>query len=83
MPLHYVILFSSGEPGWHWSLELRNSNGIRQKIRLPQRAFYHYRLHPRRVETALLFQSQRLFQQYLVDAWATCDQNKLSWLRSY
>ena len=26
--------------------------------------------------------SQRLFQQFVVDAWAVCDQNKLGWLRS-
>ena len=26
--------------------------------------------------------SQRLFQQFVVDAWAACDQNKLSWLRN-
>ena len=31
----------------------------------------------------ILFHCQRLFQQYLVDAWAACDQNKLSWLRSH
>ena len=83
MPLHYILLFPRGEPGWHWGLELRNPDGIRQKIRLPQRAFYCYRLHTRRDETPLLFQCQRLFQQYLVDAWAACDQNKLSRLRSH
>jgi len=26
--------------------------------------------------------SQRLFQQFGVDAWAACDQNKLNWLRT-
>jgi hypothetical protein len=83
MPLHYVLLFPRGELGWHWSLELEDSDGARQKTRMPQRAFYRYRLHVRANETTLLFQCQRLFQQYLVDAWASCDQNKLDWLRSH
>jgi len=83
MPLHYVLLFPRGELGWHWGLELRNPDGNRQKTRMPQRSFYRYRLHTRANETDLLFRCQRLFQQYLVDAWAACDQNKLSWLRSH
>ena len=31
----------------------------------------------------LLFYGKRLFQQYLVDAWAACDQNKCDWIRSH
>jgi len=27
MPLHYVLLFPHGELGWHWGLELQNSDG--------------------------------------------------------
>ena len=30
-----------------------------------------------------LFRAQILFQQFVVDAWAVCDQNKLSWIRSH
>jgi hypothetical protein len=26
MPLHYVLLFPRGDTGWHWGLQLRNSN---------------------------------------------------------
>ena len=83
MPLHYVLLFPRGDLGWHWGLRLENLTGNRQWTRLPQRAFYRYSLHPRLGETLLLFQSQRLFQQYVVDSWAACDQTKLSWLRSH
>jgi hypothetical protein len=39
-----------------------------------------YRLHLRIDEPKTIFQAQRLFQQYLVDAWAACDQNKLNWI---
>jgi hypothetical protein len=27
MPLHYVLLFPYGDPGWHYGLQLRNLNG--------------------------------------------------------
>ena len=83
MPLHYVLLFPRGDLGWHWGLELQNSEGNRERERMPQRAFYRFRLHTRMDETVHLFQGQRLFQQYVVDAWASCDQNKLSWLYSH
>jgi len=41
-----------------------------------------YRLHLRENECKTLFLSQCLFQQYLVDAWSVCAQNKLSWIRT-
>lgn len=31
----------------------------------------------------MIFRCERLFQQYVVDAWAVADQNKLNWLREY
>ena len=83
MPLHYVLLFPHGELGWNWSLELQNPDGIRQRTRLAQRAYYRYRLHTRTDETTHLFKCQRLFQQHVVDACASYDQNKLSWIRSH
>ena len=88
MPLHYVLLFPRGDYGWHWGLRLSavnlpNSNVEveRQRNRLPQRAYYRFRLHSRANEFPTLFLSKRLFQQYVVDVWAVCDQNKLEWIR--
>ena len=82
LPLHYVLLFPYGEPGWHWGRKLRNLGGNRQNEDMPQRAFFRFRLHTRTDEPATIMRSQRLFQQFVVDAWAVCDQNKLSWFRS-
>ena len=48
-----------------------------------QLAFYRFRLHTRVDEPTTLFHGQRLFQQFVVDAWAVCDQNKLSWIRTH
>ncbi|KAK4512246.1 uncharacterized protein ATC70_002942 [Mucor velutinosus] len=98
MPLHYVLLFPRGEYGWHWGLRLQLSastvdamdvdneevqEGQQQAAkRLPQRVFYRFRLHVRADELKILFLSRRLFQQYVIDAWAVCEQTKLDWIKS-
>ncbi|RPB00480.1 hypothetical protein L873DRAFT_769286 [Choiromyces venosus 120613-1] len=82
LPLHYVLLFPHGEPGWHWGRTLNAAGNNRQNTRLPQRAFFRFRLHPRTDEPLTILRAQRLLQQFVVDAWAICDQNKLSWLQS-
>src|SRR5207237_210596 len=69
MPLHYVLFFPKGESGYHWGLQLVDHGGQRKNTRLAQRAFYRFRLHPRVGESDILFCGQRLWQQYLVDAW--------------
>ena len=79
LPLHYVLLFPYGEHGWHWARRLVGPEDNERK----QRAFYRFRLHKRDDEPATLFRAQRLFQQFVVDAWAICDQNKLDWVRSH
>ena len=33
------------------------------------------------MSSLLFFLSKKLFQQYIVDAWAICDQNKFEWIR--
>ena len=82
MPLHYVLLFPHGDRRWHWGLRINSNSRQRIKNRLCQRAFYRYRLHMRHDEFSVLHHSRRLFQQYVVDSWASCDLNKLDWLRT-
>ena len=45
--------------------------------------YYAYRLHarPPEIESQHLFNARQLFQQWIVDAWATTDQARLRWLR--
>lgn len=38
-------------------------------------------LYYRYTVPSLLIYGKQLFQQYLVDAWASCDQNKCDWIR--
>jgi len=40
LSLHYVLLFPSGEPGWHWGRTLDNCEENRQNKNLLQRTFY-------------------------------------------
>ena len=79
MPLHYVLLFPYGDHGWHYQLRLR---GNRERDRLTLRQFFRFHLHVRDGHELVPFAYGRLFQQYLVDAWAICDQHQLHWLRT-
>ena len=51
--------------------------------RLTQSLYYRYKLHQRTNEYPTLFLAKGLFQKYLVNAWAICDQNKLDWIRNH
>ena len=82
MPLHYVLLFPYGDYGWHYGLELREGQRLRERTRLEQRPYYRFRLHVRKDEYPTLFLAGRLFQQYIVDAFAACEATALEWLRS-
>jgi hypothetical protein len=79
MPLHYVLMFPKGDLGWNWELRLSND----PTKRLEQRQYYRFRLHLRDSEFPMIFLSLRLFQQYVVDAWAVCEQNKLDWIKTH
>lgn len=87
MPLHYVLLFPHGDLGWHYELRLREGQQARQRVRLEQRVYYRFRLHIRngayRYEYPALFYGGRLFQQYIVDAFAACETTALNWLREH
>ena len=82
-PLHYVLLFPCGEPGWHPTIPLAEGHEGRGRSKnVSQRCFYAYRLFPRFNEPETLFRGGRLLQQYMVDAWASCEANELYWIRT-
>ncbi len=80
--LRYVLLFSYDELDFHWKLIINAISRIRVQTQLCQRAFYKYRLHVYNDVFFVLHRDDRLFQQYVVDAWINCDVNKLNWLRN-
>ena len=80
MPSHYTLMFPHGNMGWNWGLRLRDTQDKDDKLK--QLMYYRFRLHQRANEYPIIFKACRLFQQYLVDIWAVCDQNKLDWFRA-
>ena len=113
--LHYVLLFPTGQHGWHWGLRLHDppsetapniataahpaagqeddpgsedggegdedgEEGGKSRT-LTQTRFYAYRLHARLNEFSTILNAGKLLQQYIVDAWASSDQNRLNWFR--
>jgi hypothetical protein len=61
-----------------------NEGGRARAKKVTQRLYYAYRLYPRpdRLDSNNIFRGGRLFQQYVVDAWASIEQSYLNWVRS-
>jgi hypothetical protein len=80
--LHYVLLFPHGEDGWHTDIPgNQGANGARRAPNVSQHCYHSYRLHPRPGDQPPLFWGGNLFQQYVVDVWASIEQNTLNWIR--
>jgi len=62
LPLH---------PGANGQTRTKNGN-------ISQTCYYAYRLHQRRNEPSTILQGGRLFQQWIVDGWASTEQSKLT-----
>ncbi|XP_026416808.1 uncharacterized protein LOC113312262 [Papaver somniferum] len=82
LPLHYVLLFPFGELGWsptlrHWDAAANTYTNTK----LSQMEYYSYRIFERRSEYSTILRAGKLFQEFLVDAWAATEQSKLAWLR--
>src|SRR6202050_5217175 len=82
-PLHYVLLFPKGDQGWHRHIDIVQQAGrTARSDHVTQRCYFAFRLHPRPMEPSDLFRGGRLFQQYLVDAWASIEDSELFWVRN-
>jgi hypothetical protein len=82
LPLHYVLFFPNGELGWapemmQWDVA---SNDFTDK-RLTQMQYYSCRIFERHTEYSPLLHGHKLFQEFLVDAWASTEQNRLNYQR--
>jgi len=75
-PLHYVLLFPLGTPGWNPSLKLCTT----VTKQMSQVQFYSYRLHLRDKDFPSIHMGGRLFQQYICDVWVSSDHNRLRWV---
>ncbi|XP_050123958.1 uncharacterized protein LOC126601311 [Malus sylvestris] len=83
MSLQYPILFSYGEDGYRPNLKWNeNYNGQKSKRqRVPMRAFIAYQIQERQPGLTTLLKGGRLFQQYLVDSYATLEEDRLDYIR--
>ena len=91
--LHYVLLFPKGQLGWHPNIPHRavenqqNQNqedaprDPKARNTVTQSEYFKYRLHPHNNESNHIFMAGKLFQEYAVDAWATTEQRKLTWIK--
>jgi hypothetical protein len=49
--------------------------------RVTQAEYFRYHLFPRANEFNHIFMAGKLFQEYVVDSWATTEQSRLNWIR--
>ncbi len=93
-PLHYVLLFPDGRNGWHDGIPLNGFQwdgfvfiqdhentvgGKRGSMRVTMLQFYAYMLQ-HRVNEEWLLRAGRLLQQFIVDAYACTEQNRLKFI---
>lgn len=45
--------------------------------------YYSYRLFQRDCEYSMILRGGKLFQEFIVDAWATTEQNRLGYIRHH
>ena len=76
------MLFPYGEDGWHTDIPAQpGPDGQQRSAKVSQRAYYAHRLHAQPGIQPVLFSGGKLFQQYVVDGWASIEQNLLNWVR--
>ncbi len=95
MALHYPLLFPYGEDGWHPNILLngvvagayldedhaRKSEFQRKHCNVTMAEFYGYRLQHRDTDGITLLRGDQLRHQYIMDAYAAIEQNRLKYLR--
>ncbi|CAL8992823.1 unnamed protein product [Prunus brigantina] len=83
MSLQYPILFPYGEDGYTPDLKWNNGYKGREskRGRIPMRAFIAYQIQERAPQLDTLLKGGRLFQQFLVDAYATLEEDRLDYIR--
>jgi hypothetical protein len=85
LPLHYVLLFPRGELGWEPEMRLWDvsRSQFMETDRLTQMYYYSYRLFQRDCEYSTILRGGKLFQEFIVDVWASTEQNRLGYIRHH
>jgi hypothetical protein len=85
IPLQYPLLFPRGEDQYDEQLKrnsLTSSGSKKKRVRVTLREFIAFRLQERLVEDSILFNSRRLFQQFVVDLYSMIESQRLSFIRT-
>ena len=82
MALQYLVLFPYGDQGFKIGTKYKRSATLRVGARgeVTMLEYYAYRLQQRRCEATTLIRGDRLFQQYIVDAFASVEGNRLRFI---
>ena len=75
-PLQYVLLFPTGDFGYHPNIDYR----IASSSKISCREYYAYKLMVRKNDDTI-HRSKRLFCQYIVDMYAKQEHFRLTWVR--
>ncbi|XP_075666421.1 uncharacterized protein LOC142636182 [Castanea sativa] len=83
MALQYPLLFPYGEDRYRSDIPYKNFDGTRSKKResITMREYYASRLQQRSHEGNTLLLGGRLFQQFIVDAYTSIEEERLQWVR--
>ena len=83
MALQYPLLFPYGEDGFHDNIPYHNNTGVRQTVRgfITMKEYYAYIIQQRNNQGTNLLRGGRLFQQFLVDAYTSIEEQRLKWTR--
>ena len=83
MSLQYPLLFSYGKDVYRIDLNwiTDHTDKQRSRKRIPMRVFYCYQLQQRKNQRNKLFKSGQLFQQYLVDTYASVEEDRLDYIK--
>ncbi|CAN1324022.1 hypothetical protein LINPERPRIM_LOCUS32950 [Linum perenne] len=84
MSLQYPLIFPYGEDGWRSDIELFGQSGdeVGDGKMISQCDFYRYKIQTRLDESHTLLLSGKLFQQYVVNAYALIEAERLNWIRN-
>jgi hypothetical protein len=82
MALQYPILFPYGEQGFKLGIKYNCSGTLRVGLRgeVTMLKYYAFRLQQRRSKGITLISGDRLFQQYIVDAYTSVEENRLRFI---
>ncbi|XP_071713076.1 uncharacterized protein [Rutidosis leptorrhynchoides] len=80
-----ALITSDFNQWYHEEIPYHNNNGRRKTNRrfVNMREYYCYMIQQRENEGTTLLRGGRLFQQYLVDAYTSVEEQRLKWLRNH